>query len=338
MTSSLDSFKSTLDRLFAQELPGSERHDRARDVLKPMVADPSVLEAIIKRNLEEPGFFLRTRDNPVIALKCFEEPAYTLVVNCWLPRPDRRTDISHQSIHHHGHLLLTSISAFGPGYESILFRKGFKVDRHTKAATIEIEKIYRNRYGHLEFVDSFTPHIVFYPPSVTVTYALWSNEAIGSNGDRGLLYSLKKNPFIRKYRRQLKSAMAVLGFEAALGLNDSQNLDFYPENGCIRQMQRRMQYKPGGAPRENLSQNFMYFLRETKFQDMDFIARLRERLSQEEQRVAGRWLTDFLSDFPISDSFDPEHLHIDKVTLNKEDILGCFENSLKRLAHTSTQD
>ena len=68
------------------------------------------------------------------------------------------------------------------------------------------------------------------------------------------------------------------------------------------------------------------------------MARVLKRLLERELRVAGPWLKAYLSEKPISDSFDPDHMYIEKVTLNKQDILRCFENeSSKGLSRAHLQ-
>ena len=110
--------------------------------------------------------------DPVIAMTIVDNPFITLIAHFWMPLPDRSTNITHQSIHHHGRLLLTSVAPYGPGYESIIFKQGFKIDLQTEFVSIEIDKEYKNPLYNIEYIETNTPHVVFYPKELSVTFCI----------------------------------------------------------------------------------------------------------------------------------------------------------------------
>ena len=149
-------------------------HAAAAPVLRSMTHDPHVLHEILKLNLAKPEFLGRKRHHPIIGFTAEENRTFTLMASCFPPLPDRAADVSHQTIHHHGDLLLTTAAAHGSGYDSILFRKGWEIDPSSKLARMEIDKSFTHTLHNVEFIEARAPHIVFYPPSLSVTYALWS--------------------------------------------------------------------------------------------------------------------------------------------------------------------
>ena len=123
---------------------------------------------------------------------------------------------------------------------------------------MEIDKIYKNPLGHLEFVGPRTPHVVFFPAGFTVTYALWS-----SDRPRAAASLIKELPFVQTYKKRIKQGLQRIGLASSLGLNVVENLDFYPGAGRLIQMKERVTYAPGSS--ENYLQNFFWTLQQMKF-------------------------------------------------------------------------
>src|SRR5438309_350173 len=121
-----------------------DAHKKAARIMLSMAKDKSVLFEIIKKNLANKEYLAKKHDFPVIAFPIEINENFDLIAHCWLPLPDRSTETSHQSIHHHGHLLLTSVSAFGTGYESFIFKPNFELNRKTGEAKMKIDKTYQN--------------------------------------------------------------------------------------------------------------------------------------------------------------------------------------------------
>ena len=291
-------------------------HRQAQKILTQMASDKRVFEEIVRNNLSAPGFFSKVRNNPVIGFPIFQNKSFNMIANCWLPHPTRKMDLTHQSIHHHGKLLLTSASAFGAGYESILFKRGFSVEKPSGVTQLEVDKFYRNSPGNIEFVDSFSPHVVFYPDTISITYVLWSAEEVA------ITEGLKRLDFLRKHRMILKKALGALGLSSVLGLNKVEDLDFYVEGGRVHQLSERRQY--GGGTSENFARNVFHILQKTGFDDGGFLKRVQAGLVGTESAVAAPWLEAWLAGRTIEDVFEPHHHFMDKVTLRRDDLMKCF--------------
>ncbi|MGE3260744.1 MAG: FkbM family methyltransferase [Bacteriovoracia bacterium] len=283
----LDEARSALRKIFSG--PDYRRaHVLARPVLAQLGADASVLRGLLKKFVLSAEFRRGERINPVVAIPMIEDPAFTLVANIWIPRPDGRTDISHQSIHHHGNLLLTSLAAYGPGYESILF------DREERG--LKISQIYTNELGKIEFVDSQVPHLVFYPSALSVTYALWSK-------DRPYrLNRLRRLP--PSWKGAARKAAGALRLSGAIGFNQQEGFDYTVKNGAVVPLKHRALYEKGSH--------------ESLLAAMRFVAREVGLTDDEIWNVLGRGGTVQ----PLL--FDPLHLFLPDANLLKAEVLACF--------------
>ena len=209
-----------------------EAHQKAKDVLLEMAKDKNVLFDIIRQNLSSPGFFSQKRINPVIAFEITKNKDFSITAHCWMPLPDKRTDTTHQSIHHHGRLLLTSVSPVGEGYESIVFKKGYELDKVAGQAKMSIEKIYKNPQHNIEFIDSHTPHVVFYPGDFSITYAMWSYDK-----KDGAIASVRQSKFIQSNKKIIAKLLRGLGLSKKMGVNIVEYFDFNPEDKKLHAMQ-----------------------------------------------------------------------------------------------------
>lgn len=309
MTMTLAALKSDLDAIFSEKNPRSA-HQEAGKLLQSLTGNLDFFEDAVLDYVSRPGFSSKSRINPVVGLNLIEGPLYTLVAHCWIPRPDGNCDLSHQSIHHHGKLLLTSLAAFGSGYESILFQKGYV--RNGDHCTLMPQKIYRAEKGCLEFIDTFTPHVVFYPQEISVTYALWSQES------KDIFLPLKS--VLKPWKVPLKKALSAMGLSSRIGLNEVVDFDFTVQNGKVNLLEKRIMY-PAGT-QKNFAEAFFFSLQELGF-------RKRAELSQALHKTKApahllSYCDRFIRGERFENIFEPSQLAIEHVNLPKEELLKCF--------------
>ncbi len=315
MKKSLEEYLKEITSVFRRNNDLYKAHALAAPVLKEMAADMNIFHEIIKRNLLEKDFLLSNRINPVIALPINKTEYYTLVANCWLPLPDKNPAMTHQSIHHHGNLLLSSVAPIGPGYTSVLFKKGYKINPDN-TTEIEIDKIYSNEKGSLEFIDTYTPHVVFYPQDFSVTYALWSETSTS------MMLRWKKSSFIQKYKKQAKEIFSLIGMDKKIGLNAIEQFDFYPSNGKIISMKNREMYPVGSN--DSFIGALFYILYKSGFKDHEFLKKLGTLKSGKEYEKFELLLNKYLAGKEFQSEFESCHLGIDKVNFSREELLRCF--------------
>jgi hypothetical protein len=304
----------TIVKIFADGADMYENHKQAIPLLQEMANDVNVLHDIIRYNLKDPQFLKTRQTYSTLALPILETPDVSFVVNIFPSLPDRNTDISFQSVHHHGYMLLTTTAAFGPGYKAITFKKGFEIDMQTGITKMVKEKVYKNTDSKIDFVDANTPHIVFYPESISATYALWSKKTKNDASNK-----LKRIPLILKFKKQLRKLIEFLHLERALGLAKVEYYDFFPENGKLIAMKERIHYAPNVGTNDHFLSNMFHFIQRTGFNDKLFIHELLKKPSTPEN--AKNYINKLLNGEEIKDNFVPEFLNIPMVNLKINEVI-----------------
>lgn len=291
-----------------------EAHVKLKPVLIEMAKDRSYLDAIIKQNIQKEGFLAQKRINPVLAFPIFENKDFSFVAHAFMPLPDRNVDLTHQSIHHHGNLLLSTVNCWGEGYESILFKKGYKITEDE--AFLEVDKHYVNTLYNYEFIDSNTPHVVYYPKEITITYALWSNEK-ESAAD-----GMKKLGVLRKYKKQLRNVIKMVGAERFLNLNKVEFMDFYVDSGKVIPMKERVRYQEASS--KNYIENLFYFLQQIAYDDTNSLKNSIDQLPMDFRKKVEPLLHKLVKGEEIVDSLEANQMGIGKVNLKREDLEKIF--------------
>jgi hypothetical protein len=312
----LEDYIAELNLIFDKNTDRYKAHELSQPILLKMAEDKSIINQIIARNIVKPGFFEQKRITPVIAFEIEVNDVVSFIAHCWLPQPDLDTEISNQSIHHHGDLILTSVAAWGSGYESILFKKGIHIDKKTHETTFEIEKIYKNPYMNIEFIDVNTAHIVFYPNELSITYALWTNHKSKS------AEKLRSISFLQKNRKKIRKIIDYFNLAKIFNLNSYQFVDFYPKSGKIYAMKNRIRYTAGGH--DSFAHGLFKILSETKFQDYNLLKANLGKSNVENVELYKDLLNRLNKNEPISDKFEEIHMNIPKVNIKKSEILACF--------------
>ena len=293
-----------------------EAHEECVPVMNAMAREQAFFFGVIRKCLSDPEYIDRVRHYPTIAFPIEENEDFTLVANVFLPLPDGDRDLSFQSIHHHGQLILTTISAFGAGYESIIFKPGYAIDAETGLTDMQMDRLYQNDLHNVAFIDKLTPHIVFYPEAASITFALWSREK------HEALDKMKKMKILQSVKGPLKRIIKMAGLNAAVGLNRVDFNDFYPHDSKIWGMKDRLGYAEG--TNDNWLRNVFSVVQQYGFDDTDFLKQLRTDCEERGQTVAIPWIDRLLAGETIDLEFEPSHLNVDKVNLSKREILAVY--------------
>ncbi|MCS7078307.1 MAG: hypothetical protein NZ455_16460 [Bacteroidia bacterium] len=304
--------------IFEQEKDRYAAHKTIQPIMAKLTQDKQFLHDIIKKSLSDPEFIAKVRHYPTLSMYIYKDKNIDMNAHIFMPLPDQNTDITFQSIHHHGNLLLTTAAAFGPGYESILFKKGFTLDMDTQIATMQVEKIYQFRQGEVEFVDAFQPHVVFFPKDVSITYVVWSNQ----KPEHATAQSLKQNPLIRKFKKPIKKVLHRLGLSQKMGINVVEYYDFYPENGKIKALKHRIEFEHGDN--QNFLTNFFHVMQKVGFQDTDFLSHLAQKYPQ--NSTLQTLVQGFVSGEPIPAPFYESHRTVRYVNLHREEIMKAIHS------------
>lgn len=266
----LQTYVTELVAIFKRAPNKHEAHARSRRVLLDMASDRANLRSALAVEIQRPGG-LNTRHFPSVALPIADNAYFNLVANCFLPLPGGVTNVTTNSVHHHGHLLLTTVTAFGPGYGHWRFTTPKRI--HPEQDVFSFELIDREVHaaGHAAFVDAFMPHAVMFPPSLTVTFALWSSQNEVTWRDH-----LKRVPSVDAHRKSLLRIVRRLGLANALRLNVDDYFDYYPVQNGFQGMRKRIQFERG--PNEDFLFTLFHILQQTGNEDLaphqQFLARV----------------------------------------------------------------
>jgi len=310
----LNHYVTAIAAIFRDEKDRYKAHQKAAPLLKEMGADKEVLFDVFRKNLLDENFINKLRHYPTLAFEIYQDDNMGISGNCFMPLPDRSGDLSFQSIHHHGKLLLTTVAAFGPGYQSIVFKKGFSIDKEKQTASMTMEKDYQFTPGSLEFVDSDQPHVVFFPDDASITFAMWAYSTVNNTTQK-----LKNNPLVKLFKEPIRKSLKTLGLLNKAGINAVENFDFYPEKNEIKVLKNRINFEAGSN--DNFLTNVFYVLQRAKFNDTAFLESLKDKYPAKthlhgliDSLIAGREIKDEFYDF---------HKNVRFVNLSRKDILAA---------------
>ena len=229
----------SLKQIFATAPNKHEANYRSQAVLEDMSTDPEFFTSVLEKHLLTAGS-LNTKHYPVVGIDIELNHLFGLVANCWIPLPDRATNVSTKAIHHHGDMLLSTVTAFGPGYEHWTFEKPVIVDPETESYSMTLIDHAPHPLHHVAFVDSYVAHLPFYPQGMTITFALWSSKFPSTWKDR-----VKRVPLVQKNSNLLKKVARSAGMTKQLDLKVVEYFDFYPTPEGFRGIKERKEFERG---------------------------------------------------------------------------------------------
>lgn len=322
MLTMLENYLYQIKGIFANTKDRHEAHKKADPVLREMATQREVLHDIIRHNLSDPEFLLKKRHHCILRFDIEEDEEISFMAHCWMPRPDRKPHISHQSIHHHGNLLLSTVSAFGSGYSSILFEPGYKIDDASSIAGMKVAAAYQNQLHNLAFCDAYVPHVATFPEDVSITYALWSYDK------RYPFTNFRRSSLVQKIKYPILKVIKGLNLGQTVGVNDVAYFDFYPQGGYIRGLKDRV-FGYEEDTNDNFLQNIFHILQQVEFTDRAFLEGQRKLHNSLGHDHVVTWIDRFLAGDTIEDEFI-EHTWDPRINFHLNDALtACgYEGAL----------
>ena len=303
-----------LKKIFASAPNKHEANYRSQPVLEEMSNDPAFLTSVLENHLRKDGA-LNTKHYPVVGIDIELNHLFGLVANCWIPLPDRATDISTKAIHHHGDMLLSTVTAFGPGYEHWTFKKPVAVDPTSESYSLGLLEHGPHPLHHVAFVDSYVAHLPFYPPGMTITYALWSSKFQPSWKDR-----VKRFPPLQKNSARLKEIAARAGMTKHLDLKVVEYFDFYPTAKGFCGIKERKEFERG--PNTDYLPSLFQVIQETGNQQL--IPVLKQQLNSGRPLDNPELLADLIKQLEsgrtIEGRLSPTHYGIERANFSKRDL------------------
>lgn len=315
----LQDYITKLDSIFE----GKDRyvsHKEAAPVLLAMAKDISILHEVISNNLEDIKILGMKKQGPVINFDIIIRRNYTFSAHCFMPLPDRAVNISHNWIHHHDHSLLTSVNVFGnTGYNSLLFEKEYQYDSQTQKVTkLKIAKDFYHPLHNVEFIDAFIPHVVLLPPTLTITYALWSFDYVPKND------TLRSNPILQALKGPIKKVISLFGASEALQIEEeTQNRQFAAINNEIVCVGNKL-YPYSTI--EDYMQNVFYVMQEVGYQNETSLEVLKKNAKTLHRTDIDAWISKLQNHETIEDHMDPSFMNVHGLNFSKEAIINACKN------------
>ncbi len=301
-----------------------EAHQRSWPVLEQLSRDPGLMSLLIAKNLSTPEILQRT-NYPVLGLELELNPHFQLVANCWIPPPEAdMVGTATKTIHHHGKLLLSTVTVFGPGYEHWMFSKPEVADANQENYSMRLLEAAPHPVHHVSFVDRYIAHLPLYPATLSITICLWSNSVQTS-----WLDYVKRMSLIKHNEDRLRELAKRVGVARALDLNLIDYFDFYPVEGGFRGMRDRQEFSRG--PCADHLHSLFHVLQSTKQSELG--ATLVERQLNTgahfaERLLIEKLLADLRAGRPIAGKLSDCHLNLFHTRFNKLEI----EQSLRAVA------
>lgn len=313
----LDYYLNTFKKIFEDTESRYEAHLRSHVFLYRMAKEEDVIFEILRRNMIKPGFFNQASVTPDFMMNLIDTPECVLSASFFGPLPDKSTDYTYSTMHHHDEFLLSTINAKGPGYTSLIFKEGFQVEQNTGRVSIELEKYCHHSPMNIEFIDKRSAHTLFYPADVTLTYALWCHY-------KPITYvnKLRKHPLIKKNKELVKKALSLFKSDVkTLGVFQMSEDYFYPDNGIIRMLPAQILPKEAN----HFVENFFYKLQYVGFNDRKFLEQLPAQLNEQDRIKAEPWIKRFLNNEPFKTNYDGYDMLIPKRNVHINDYRKCFD-------------
>jgi hypothetical protein len=295
-----------------------EFHARAAELLPVMAADKSFRDDIIRMNLSDNGYLHRKWTMYEIPfLYVFENEDFYLKIHLFVPLKSREKGIAASAIHHHNNYLLTSYAAFGPGYEAMLFEKNIEIDPVTKKAKLKIRKHISQTDTPLHLVDSWEPHVVINPDSLSATLVLWSPDK------KRFTDTLRSNRLLKMIKTPLRKLIYGLKLENNIGIAAKDTFQFYAKNGNFFAIPEDEFFRPtreqSGPEVDDYSMQTVFaFMQRFGFNDKKFLTELKNSKNTPEYYI--RWIDMLLEGRPIGDTFAKERINIPDGIMSVGDI------------------
>lgn len=302
-----------------------QAHERSQAILQEMSGDSTVLCNALEGHVLRRGG-LCGGNYPVLSALVESNPYFDLVANSWIPLPDRSTDVSTKAIHHHGTMLMTSVTAFGPGYEHWLFTQPAEVDPELELFEMDVLNRGPHPLHSVGFVDAYEAHVPMYVSDLTVTLALWSNRERTTWRDY-----VKRIRLLQRNSAALRKLATKAGLAESLELKNVEYFDFHPSESGFVGMRDRTEFPLG--PNADYLHSLFYVLQRTGNDALTpVVARAAEKERLEEPALFDRLLGDLEKGHEIEPRLSQGHYDVPFANFRNRDIEGALEAQSRKAA------
>lgn len=319
----IEKYLKELTAIFTANTDKREANYKSRQLMVEMSGDTGFLTEVLHNHLLKKGS-LNTLHYPVVGIDIQLNEYFGLLANCWIPLPSRETNMSSKSIHHHGNMLLTTVTAFGTGYEHWMFETPSVVDAKKEIYELKLLEKAPHPKHHVAFVDAYIAHLPLYPPDLTVTYCLWSNQFPTTWRDK-----LKRIPVLQNHSERLRDFGAKIGLAKQLELKVIEYYDFYPTCDGFFGMKERKEFERSNN--EDYLESLFYVIQQTGNEHLSKVAR--EKLGSGEKITNPKLVEKLIGDLergnPIEGKISANHYGFNYANFTREQILEALSAQKK---------
>jgi hypothetical protein len=311
----MESYLKALKKVFRETSGKNEANKKSVSILEDMSGDSVLLTEVFRRHIKKPNS-LNTKNFFTVGIDIELNPYFGLVANCWIPLDDKADNVSTTAIHHHGELLMTTVTAFGNGYEHFLFTEPKIVDEKAEKFSMELtERAFHPRH-HTLFVDAYIPHLPLFAPDTSITYALWSDRKPTSWKDR-----IKRLPIVQQNKDRLRELAVKTGLAGQLEIKIGNYFDYYPtESGFCGILERK---QPERGPNEDYLFSLFHLVQKTGNESLadEFDAKLNSNEKIINREIVKKLTEDLRKGIEITGRISPSLINNERLNFTREDIL-----------------
>jgi hypothetical protein len=217
-------------------------HRAMEPLLVKMASDKEFMLQVIERNFTDKGWLNHDwSDYNIPFFYVYENDDMIIKVHIFPAGPAGKQHYAAHAIHHHNNYLLTTYAFFGSGYESLLFEKDPKVDADSLETRLKVNKHFHQQDWNPSRVDSWEPHLVFLPESLSATFLMWSPD-VKRKTDR-----LRNHRLLKPFKKELRHLIYKLGAGDRLGIARKETFQFFVQEGKTMGISEEKYFAPSKA-------------------------------------------------------------------------------------------
>ncbi len=295
-----------------------ELHKAVAPILQTMGTDKSFWEEVFKRNLNDKGFLdYKWSMYDIPFLYVYECDDFYLKIHLFTALESKEKNILASAIHHHNNYLLTSFAAFGSGYETFIFDREPKFNKETKEVQLKIRERFKQKDRKVHMVDSWEPHAVINPETLSATLVFWSPETKLATD------KLRSNPFLKAVKKPLRQLIYLLGMDRKLGIAAKETYQWYPHKDKFYGILEDEFFAPTktqvGPDVNNYSiQTVFYFMQKMGFTDKAYFEKLKADKNTPAYYLP--WIDKILANEPIPETYAKSEINIPGKRITAEEV------------------
>lgn len=296
-----------------------ELHKAISPMLEKMANDKQFWDEVFEMNLSDKGFLNRKWTMYEIPFfYVYECDDFYIKVHLFTALESRETDILASAIHHHNNYLLTTYAAFGSGYETFLFEKEISFNEVTKETRLKISETFKQKDRRIHLVDSWTPHAVVNPETLSATLVFWSPDKKRASD------KLRSNPVLKFFKTPLRKLIYLLGMDKKVGIAAQNTYQWYPHKDSFMGILEDEFFAPtraqGGPEVDNYSvQTIFYFMQKMGYENAVFLKKL--KANPDVPAYYQKWIDALLSRQPIPETYAKSQINVPAGRIKIEDVV-----------------